>query len=72
MAYLNIFPLQAYKVAKGKTWPLITTLCSCAAIFSAFLDNVTTILLLAPVTIRYVDKTDVIYLKTNTVQSKVN
>ena len=44
--------LQAYKLAKGKVWPLITLLCAFSAIVSAFLDNVTTILLLTPVTIR--------------------
>ncbi|XP_052675564.1 P protein-like [Crassostrea angulata] len=44
--------LQAYKLAKGKVWPLITLLCVFSAVVSAFLDNVTTILLLAPVTIR--------------------
>ena len=44
--------LQAYKFAKGQTWPLITLLCFFAAVISAFLDNVTTILLMAPVSIR--------------------
>ncbi|CAC5387227.1 P protein [Mytilus coruscus] len=43
---------EAYKTAKGKIWPLITLLCAFSAIVSAFLDNVTTILLLTPVTIR--------------------
>ena len=49
-----VTPVQAYKLAKGKVWPLITLLCAFSAIVSAFLDNVTTILLLTPVTIRYV------------------
>ncbi|XP_048775798.1 P protein-like [Ostrea edulis] len=44
--------LKAYKLAKGKVWPLITLLCVFSAVVSAFLDNVTTVLLLAPVTIR--------------------
>ncbi|XP_062613965.1 P protein-like isoform X1 [Saccostrea cucullata] len=44
--------LQAYKLAKGQVWPLITLLCVFSAVVSAFLDNVTTVLLLTPVTIR--------------------
>eukprot|EP00117_Sycon_ciliatum_P019640 scpid40150/ scgid6202/ P protein; Melanocyte-specific transporter protein; Pink-eyed dilution protein homolog len=44
--------LKAYKLAKGKVWPLITILCFFSGIVSAFLDNVTTILLLTPVSIR--------------------
>lgn len=44
--------LQAYKLARGQVWPLITLLCVFSAVVSAFLDNVTTVLLLAPVTIR--------------------
>lgn len=47
-----VYTLQAYKLAKGQVWPLITLLCVFSAVVSAFLDNVTTILLLAPVTIR--------------------
>lgn len=44
--------LKAYKLAKGQVWPLVTLLCLFSTVVSAFLDNVTTILLLAPVTIR--------------------
>ncbi|KAK7097317.1 P protein-like isoform X2 [Littorina saxatilis] len=44
--------LKAYQLAEGKVWPLVTLLCIFSAVVSAFLDNVTTILLLAPVTIR--------------------
>ena len=44
--------LQAYTVAHGRVFVLLTLLCGVAAMVSAFLDNVTTILLLAPVTIR--------------------
>lgn len=47
--YLAVF---AYKITGGKVWPLITCLGLFTAILSAFLDNVTTILLMAPVTIR--------------------
>ncbi|PIK59926.1 putative P protein [Apostichopus japonicus] len=43
--------LQSYKIAKGQIWTLITLLCIFAGVVSAFLDNVTTILLLTPVTI---------------------
>ncbi|KAI5640099.1 citrate transporter domain-containing protein [Phthorimaea operculella] len=42
----------SYEVTGGKTWPLITILCIFTAIFAAFLDNVTTMLLITPITIR--------------------
>lgn len=44
--------VKAYKYSGGKTWTLITLLIIFSAVVSAFLDNVTTILLLTPVTIR--------------------
>nr|AOW69295.1 pink-eyed dilution-like protein [Salpingoeca infusionum] len=44
--------VQAYRLSKGNTWTLVTILCTISAVVSAFLDNVTTILLLTPVTIR--------------------
>ncbi|PVD34460.1 hypothetical protein C0Q70_05735 [Pomacea canaliculata] len=44
--------LKAYRLARGKVWPLITLLCVFSGVLSAFLDNVTTILLMAPVTIK--------------------
>jgi Na+/H+ antiporter NhaD/arsenite permease-like protein len=44
--------VKMYKIARGKTWPLIFLMCGFAGIVSAFLDNVTTILLLTPVSIR--------------------
>ncbi|KAK3099314.1 hypothetical protein FSP39_002532 [Pinctada imbricata] len=50
--FFDSFALQAYKLAKGQVWPLITILCVFSAVVSAFLDNVTTVLLLTPVTIR--------------------
>ncbi|KAK3599511.1 hypothetical protein CHS0354_006640 [Potamilus streckersoni] len=50
--FFDFCALQAYKLAKGKVWPLITLLCAFSCFVSAFLDNVTTILLLTPVTIR--------------------
>ncbi|XP_046975929.1 P protein-like [Vanessa cardui] len=42
----------AFELTGGRTWPLINTLCFFTAIFSTFLDNVTTVLLMTPVTIR--------------------
>ncbi|RUS78589.1 hypothetical protein EGW08_013657 [Elysia chlorotica] len=50
--FFDYSALQAYKLAKGKVWPLVTLLCVFSAFVSAFLDNVTTILLMTPVTIR--------------------
>lgn len=44
--------VRAYKYSKGDLWRLTLILCGFTAVASAFLDNVTTILLLAPVTIR--------------------
>uniref|UniRef100_A0A8C3Y3L1 OCA2 melanosomal transmembrane protein n=1 Tax=Catharus ustulatus TaxID=91951 RepID=A0A8C3Y3L1_CATUS len=43
---------MAYRFSRGKVWAMITLLCLIAAILSAFLDNVTTMLLFTPVTIR--------------------
>ncbi|GLV36913.1 hoepel1 [Carabus blaptoides fortunei] len=42
----------AYKITSGHIWPLINTLCFFTAFLSCFLDNVTTVLLMTPVTIR--------------------
>jgi len=53
------FALMAYKLAGGKTWPLITWLCIFSAVVSAFLDHVTTILLLTPITIRLCEVLDI-------------
>jgi di/tricarboxylate transporter len=44
--------VKAYKLARGNLWYLTVILCVFTAIISAFLDNVTTILLLTPVTIQ--------------------
>lgn len=51
--------IKAYKLSKGNLWRLTLILCLFTAITSAFLDNVTTILLLAPVTIRLCKVLDV-------------
>ena len=44
--------VQAYKKSGGSIWTLVVILCSVTAVLSAFLDNVTTMLLLTPVTIQ--------------------
>lgn len=44
---------QAYRLSRGRVWAMIIMLCLIAAVLSAFLDNVTTMLLFTPVTIRY-------------------
>ncbi|KAL5011987.1 hypothetical protein ScPMuIL_010538 [Solemya velum] len=50
--FFDYSAMMAYKLAKGRVWILVTLLCFFSAVVSAFLDNVTTILLLTPVTIR--------------------
>lgn len=55
MAETGIFDFLAvftFEVTKGKLWPLIFLLCGITAVVSTFLDNVTTVLLMSPVTIR--------------------
>ncbi|XP_058793349.1 P protein-like [Phymastichus coffea] len=47
--YLAVY---AYKITNGKIWSLVCLLCFFTAFISAFLDNVTTALLMTPVTIR--------------------
>ncbi|XP_044175790.1 P protein-like isoform X1 [Acropora millepora] len=49
--FFDYLALKAYKLSRGHVWRLITLLCACTAITSAFLDNVTVILLLTPVTV---------------------
>ena len=44
--------VQAYAMSGGSIWRLSIILCTITAVFSAFLDNVTTILLIVPVTIQ--------------------
>ncbi|KAK6173378.1 hypothetical protein SNE40_016843 [Patella caerulea] len=50
--FFDYSAVKVYQIAKGEVWPLVTLLCLFSAVVSAFLDNVTTILLLTPVTIR--------------------
>nr|XP_033201625.1 P protein-like [Bombus vancouverensis nearcticus] len=44
--------VYAYKITAGKLWPLVGTLCFFTTFVSSFLDNVTTVMLMTPVTIR--------------------
>ncbi|KAI5640089.1 citrate transporter domain-containing protein [Phthorimaea operculella] len=53
--YLAVF---TFEVTKGKLWPLITLLCAITAVLSTVLDNVTTVLLITPVTIRLCEVMD--------------
>jgi len=46
------FAVRAYKKSGGSVWSLVVILCVVTAVLSAFLDNVTTMLLLTPVTIQ--------------------
>ena len=48
----NYLGFWAFKVTKGRVWPLIFVLCTITAVVSAILDNVTTILLMTPVVIQ--------------------
>jgi Na+/H+ antiporter NhaD/arsenite permease-like protein len=43
---------QAYRLSRGKLWLLVTILMIITAVASALLDNVTTMLLMAPITIQ--------------------
>ncbi len=47
----QLLALKSYELASGKIWLMIVILCSVTALLSAFLDNMTTVLLMAPVTI---------------------
>ena len=51
--------IKAFTLAQGDLWKLTTYLCLFTAVVSAFLDNVTTVLLLTPVTIRLCKVLDV-------------
>lgn len=48
----DFLAVYAYQVTNGRVWPLINCLCVFTAVLSSFLDNVTTVLLMTPVTIR--------------------
>ncbi|XP_028031747.1 P protein-like isoform X1 [Bombyx mandarina] len=61
MAETGLFDYLAvytFEVTRGKIWPLISVLCGITAMLSTFLDNVTTVLLMTPVTIRLCEVMD--------------
>jgi Na+/H+ antiporter NhaD/arsenite permease-like protein len=43
--------IKASKISGGNLWKLLLILCSFTAVVSMFIDNVTTILLMVPVTV---------------------
>jgi len=51
--------IRAAKSVKGSPWGILVMLSVVTAVFSAFLDNVTTVLLIAPVTLLITDALDV-------------
>ncbi|XP_075391669.1 P protein [Tenrec ecaudatus] len=53
--FFDYCALKAYQFSRGRVWAMIIMLCLIAAVLSAFLDNVTTMLLFTPVTIRLCD-----------------
>ena len=53
------FAVLSYKKSGGSIWTLVVILCSETAVLSAFLDNVTTMLLLTPVTIQLAKVLDI-------------
>ncbi|XP_058826333.1 P protein-like isoform X2 [Topomyia yanbarensis] len=61
LAETGIFDFLAvyiYKITNGKIWNLIHCLCICTTLISSFMDNVTTVLLMAPITIRLCEVMD--------------
>ncbi|XP_032698990.1 P protein isoform X1 [Lontra canadensis] len=50
--FFDYCAVKTYRLARGRVWAMIIMLCFIAAVLSAFLDNVTTLLLFTPVTIR--------------------
>ncbi|XP_044788016.1 P protein isoform X3 [Bubalus bubalis] len=50
--FFDYCAVKAYQLSRGRVWTMIFMLCLVAAVLSAFLDNVTTVLLFTPVTIR--------------------
>merc|ERR1711988_1060537 len=51
--------IRSYKLSRGNLWILTIILCFSTAFISAILDNVTTVLLLTPVTLRLCKVMDV-------------
>ena len=48
---LEYIAIKAAKIAKGRPWPLMVLFALITAVLSAFLDNVTTVLLIGPMTL---------------------
>ena len=48
---LEYIAIKAAKIAKGRPWPLMVLFAFITAVLSAFLDNVTTVLLIGPMTL---------------------
>lgn len=51
--YVPKYEYSNFQFTDGKVWPLVNILCVVAVFFACFLDNVTTALLITPVTIRW-------------------
>lgn len=63
--FFDLVAVRLFHYSDGRIWLMIGLLCFLSAFLSAFLDNVTTVLLLTPVTIRlceamHLDPTNVI------------
>ena len=50
--FFDLVAVKIFRYVGNRIWIMITCLCLLAAVLSAFLDNVTTILLLAPISIK--------------------
>lgn len=50
--FFDYVAVTAFRLARGQVWPMVMILCLFTAVLSAFLDNVTTILLMTPVSIK--------------------
>ncbi len=48
----DLIAVRLFHHTGTRTWLMVSALCVLSAVLSAFLDNVTTILLLTPITIR--------------------
>ena len=57
--FFEFCAVRMYKLSRGNLWRLVSLLCMFTAVLSAFLDNVTTILLVVPVTMQLCHVLDV-------------
>ncbi|KAG7295685.1 hypothetical protein JYU34_021968 [Plutella xylostella] len=57
--FFDYLARKAFEKTKGETWPLINLLYLLTIVVSLFLDNVTTVLLLTPATIRLCEVTNI-------------